>query len=185
MSEEVRFHVNSIFNSVSYRVGSILIDPGDEWLGFRSVNAILLTHAHFDHIYGLNRVVELNPDVNVYTSKTGLDALLSDKLNISRYYESPFIFKYLENVVMVHNRNDVQLDDGVIAKAVLTPGHNPSCITWVIEDCIFTGDFFIPGMKTVTNLPGGGDKAEAIMSEDIIKRLAKGRRIFPGHKVEL
>lgn len=70
---------NSLFNSVSYRVDQAVVDAGDEWDGFVDVKAVLLTHGHFDHIYGLNRLVEMNPDVVVYTNEAGKEALLNAK----------------------------------------------------------------------------------------------------------
>lgn len=178
----IKYNVNSIFNSISYRVGNILIDPGDEWEGFENVAAVLLTHAHFDHIYGLNRVVELNPNVMVYTNAAGQDALFSDKLNMSRYHEVPFSFQYEDKILNVENEEEINTCVGLTARAYYTPGHNPSCITWVIGDCIFTGDSYIPGIKIVTNLPFG-DKVFAANSEEFIKQLSIGRQIFPGHKI--
>ncbi len=86
---EIRNHVNSLFNSVSYRIGEVLIDPGDEWEGYKGVKAVLLTHAHFDHIYGLNRVAELNPEVRVYTTSFGREMLMSDKKNMSAIMNLP------------------------------------------------------------------------------------------------
>lgn len=38
-------HVNELFNSVCYRLGGALVDPGDEWDGFRGADCVLLTHA--------------------------------------------------------------------------------------------------------------------------------------------
>lgn len=79
------------------------------------------------------------------------------------------------------------MDDGqeirignTIAKAFFTPGHNPSCITWVIDDCVFSGDSLIPGIKTVTNLPNG-DRNKAMESITIIETLKQRRQLFPGH----
>lgn len=46
---------------MSYRVNDALIDARDQWDGFYNISVVLLTHAHFDHIYGPNRVIELNP----------------------------------------------------------------------------------------------------------------------------
>lgn len=181
---ELSSHINSLFNSISYRFGGVLVDPGDEWEGFENVEAILLTHAHFDHIYGLNRIIELNSDVKIITNIQGMEMLLSDKLNMSRYHEKPFVCQSQENFFVVKDNEYIDICSNVTAKAVFTPGHNPSCITWIIDDCIFTGDSYIPGIKTVTNLPGG-NKEQAAQSEELIKQLAVGRRIFPGHKVEL
>ena len=176
------FHINTLLQSITYRLNNILIDPGDEWKGFENVDTVLLTHAHFDHIYGLNRIVELNPMVKVYTNQAGKEALLSDKLNMSRYHEKPFIFQYEEKIINVANEEEINVGFGLTARAYYTSGHNPSCITWVIGDAVFSGDSYIPGIRTVTNLPGS-HKEQAIMSEELIKQLALGRKIFPGHKI--
>lgn len=180
----IQSHVNTLFNSISYRIEHVLVDPGDEWEGFENIETVLLTHAHFDHIYGLNRVVEMNPGVKIYTNEAGQKALFSDKLNMSRYHETPFVFKYPRNVVSVKDGEEIDLGDKLKATPVFTPGHNPSCISWLIGDCLFTGDSYIPGIKTITNLPGA-DKKMAIFSEEKLKEFGEKYKIFPGHKIEI
>ena len=178
MTHEIESHVNSLFNSCSYRIGEVLIDPGDEWEGFRRVKAVLLTHAHFDHIYGLNRVAELNPEVRVLTTSFGREMLMSDKKNMSRYHESPFVFERPELVV--------EISEGPLSVAGLdfdvfeTPGHNPSCLTFRIGEALFTGDAYIPGIPTVTKLPGGNCRQA---EESVSRILSLGGRIYPGHFV--
>lgn len=176
------FHINSLFNSVSYRYKNCLIDAGDEWNGFENVVVVLLTHAHFDHIYGLNNVLRMSPNALVYTNEYGRDMLLNAKKNMSYYHDTPFVFKRSDSIRIVQDSQEILIDDGLFVNAVFTPGHNPSCITWIIGDAIFTGDSLIPGVKTVTNLPGG-NKTKAIESENLIKCLAIGKTIYTGHKV--
>lgn len=164
-----------------------LIDAGEYekiliFLDNRQIEGIFLTHAHFDHIYGLNKILELNPDAKVYTNVVGRDMLLNAKKNLSRYHESDFVFGYPSQIVIVNDGDEIRLDENHIAKAIFTPGHNPSCITWLIDDMVFTGDSFIPGVKTVTNLPGG-NKIQAIESEQLILKLSEGKTIYPGHNV--
>lgn len=178
----INYYINSFFSSVSYRIYNLLVDPGDEWEGFKDVEAVLLTHAHFDHIYGLNRLLELNPEATVYTNEAGREMLLNAKKNLSQYHETPFVFEYADRIVVVNDDDEVGLGDDIKAKAVFTPGHSPNCITWIVGDKLFTGDSYIPGVKTVTNLPGC-DKTLAKESERLINKLAEGRTIYPGHKV--
>lgn len=166
---------------MSYALNGILMDPGDEWQGFECVSKVLLTHAHFDHIYGLNKLIKISPSVKVYTNGYGKQMLLDARKNMSYYHETPFVFENTENIVVIEDGDEIKLDNDQIAKAVFTPGHNPSCITWIIEDAIFTGDSFIPGIKTVTNLPGG-NKSQALESQNLIKSLAICKTIYPGHK---
>ena len=172
-----------MFKSNSYTVLNTVIDPGDEWAGFYYVGTVLLTHAHFDHIYGLNRVIELNPNVRIYTNESGREMLLNARKNLSFYHETPFVISDPSHIVTVKDGDEIVVGKGLIAKAIFTPGHNPSCITWQIDNCLFTGDSYIPGLKTVTNLPGG-NKGQAEESLALIKKLAEGKTIYPGHKVD-
>lgn len=184
----IRQVVNSVFNSCTY----VLSQGGETWLVDcgdldsllplidGNLRGVLITHSHFDHIYGLNHLLTLFPDVTIVTNESGREGLLSDKLNFSRYHEDPFILDSPENVKVVKDDDVVPLFDGVSAKAVFTPGHSPSCVTWIVDDLIFTGDSYIPGVKTVTLFPHSS-KEQAAQSEALIRRLAESCRICPGH----
>lgn len=180
--------VNSVFNSCSYVLTqdkqSWLVDCGDVDkilpLIDGKLQGVLLTHAHFDHIYGLNDLESLFPGVPVYTIMAGLNGLMSDKLNFSRYYGEPFIFDSPDNVKLVNDGECISLFDGVEIKAVATPGHSPGCVTWLTSNAIFTGDSYIPGVKTVTNLPHS-DKDLALKNEALIRQMVENRSIYPGH----
>ena len=180
--------VNSIFNSCSYVLTqdkqSWLVDCGDVDqilpLIDGKLQGVLLTHAHFDHIYGLNNLESLFPGVPVYTVMAGLNGLMSDKLNFSRYYGEPFIFDSPDNVKLVNDGDSISLFDGCEMKALATPGHSPGCVTWLTSNAIFTGDSYIPGVKTVANLPHS-DKDLALKNEALIRQMVENRSIYPGH----
>ena len=180
--------VNSVFNSCSYVLTqdkqSWLVDCGDVDqilpLIDGKLQGVLLTHAHFDHIYGLNNLESLFPGVPVYTIMAGLNGLMSDKLNFSRYYGEPFIFDSPDNIKLVNDGECISLFDGVEIKAVATPGHSPGCVTWLTDNAIFTGDSYIPGVKTVANLPHS-DKDLALKNEALIRQMVENRSIYPGH----
>lgn len=180
--------INSVFNSCSYMISQDnqcwLVDCGDVDqilpLVAGTLCGVLLTHAHFDHIYGLNALLSLYPAVPVYTCRAGLDGLLSDKLNFSRYYGDSIVLERPGNVRTLGDGEEINLFDGIMGRAVFTPGHSPSCVTWIVGDAVFTGDSYIPGVKTVTNIPHS-DKTLAVQSEAIVKRLAEHFAIYPGH----
>lgn len=180
--------VNSIFNSCSYVLTqdkqSWLVDCGDVDqilpLIDGKLQGVLLTHAHFDHIYGLNNLESLFPGVPVYTVMAGLNGLMSDKLNFSRYYGEPFIFDSPDNIKLVNDGECISLFEDVEIKAVATPGHSPGCVTWLTSNAIFTGDSYIPGVKTVANLPHS-DKDLALKNEALIRQMVENRSIYPGH----
>jgi glyoxylase-like metal-dependent hydrolase (beta-lactamase superfamily II) len=85
-----------------------LIDPGNVRVVIDIVKhanliikGVLLTHSHFDHIYGLNDIVASFPTVPVYTNEFDAQMLVCAKLNMSKYHETPFEFQYPENIVVL------------------------------------------------------------------------------------
>lgn len=186
----IRQVINTVFNSCSYVVTqghySWLVDCGDVDrilpLIDGRLNGVLLTHTHFDHIYGLNHLLSVFPEVPIYTNEHGYVGLLSDKMNLSRYHENPFVLDNPDNIRVIENGTEIGMFDDISAQAVFTPGHSPSCVTWVVGDAVFTGDSYIPGVKTVTIFPHA-DKALVDQSEALILDLLEHRTIYPGHSI--
>ncbi len=180
--------VNTVFTSCSYIIAqdhrSWLVDCGDVDQLLPHIDGrlcgVLLTHSHFDHIYGLNHLLSVFPGVPIFTNEVGREGLLSDKINLSRYHEEPFVLDVPENIQVVEDGTAINLFEDVNARAVYTPGHSPSCVTWVLDDAVFSGDSYIPGIKTVTLFPHA-DKGLAAQSEARIIDLMKHRTIYPGH----
>ena len=185
----IRRHVNSIYTSCTWVLdGRWLVDCGDvelllPLLDGERVRGVLLTHGHFDHIYGLNDLLERFPDARVYCSAWAREQLLNAKLNLSCYHETPFVFARPDRIIVVDDAARIDLGDGNTVTAVATPGHTPGCITWMTDNALFTGDAYIPGVKVVTNLPHG-NKRLAAQSVEKILALAEGRTICSGHDVD-
>lgn len=145
------------------------------------LKGVLLTHVHYDHIYGLPRLREMFPEVRVYTNEAGRTALGNQRLNYSRYHDDPIVYES-ENIVVCKEGDEVELFEGVTAKVHETPGHSDSCLTYEVGDYLFTGDAYIPGVKVVTTLKGG-DKELAARSVERILKMGEGKIICPGHEV--
>ena len=180
---------NSIFNSNTWVLvqpgqGTWLVDCGDVDPLLAVVEpplrGVLLTHVHFDHIYGLNALIDHFGDVPIFTTAQGREALLDEYENLSAYHDSPYRLPDDSHIRLIADGDTLPLFDDVEADVVATPGHNPTCLTFIVGDQLFTGDAYIPGVKVVTILPGG-DKRTAAVSIDLILQLAKGRTIYPGH----
>ena len=189
---EIHQVVNTLYRSCSYVIThegeSWLLDCGDvepllHLIGDGTLRGVMLTHGHYDHIYGLNILLTMFPSMVIYTNEAGKEELLSDKRNFSKYINDPFILQKPENVILVEDGRGIDLFDGIQAVPVFTPGHSPSCVTWVIGDAVFTGDSYIPGVKTVTNFPLS-NRAQSAASELIIRDLISHRDVYPGHAPE-
>lgn len=193
---EIHDITNTIFTSKTYILSkdgfdkAWLVDIGDvepvlEYLETKQLDVvgILLTHAHFDHIYGLESLVEHFPQCEVYVTESAKQALASDKLNMSRYHGDRISYDK-DNVVVVHEGESMTLFEGE-PKMVFyeTPGHNPGCLTMVMGNIIFTGDAYIPGVGVNTRLPRA-NKEQAKESLERISKLAEGKKVLSGHQIE-
>lgn len=190
---EIHDITNTIFTSKTYILSkegcdkAWLVDIGDmepalEYLNVNHlvVEGILLTHAHFDHIYGLESLVEYFPNCKVYVTEYAKQALASDKLNMSRYHGDRINYDK-DNVVVVHEGESMTLfEDEPQIVFYETPGHNPGCLTMVMGNIIFTGDAYIPGVGANTRLPRA-NKEQAKESLERILRLTEGKTVFSGH----
>lgn len=193
---DINFLTNSFFSSRTYwlseqRADKVwLVDCGDieeviKQIPAQSVIAgVLLTHVHFDHIYGLNRLMEMMPDCLIYTNDFGQKSLTDPKRNFSRYHTDidDFIFEHPEKVVVVGEGEKIELYEGEYADVYYTPGHDESCLCYEVEENLFTGDAYIPGVKTVTTFPHSSKK-KALESDLRISSMARGMKVWPGHTI--
>lgn len=188
----VDYITNRVFNSRTYILSDEkydrvwLVDCGDtdrvlEKIGKKSVEGVFLTHAHSDHIYGLEELIKRFPDVKIYTNAAGVDALRSPKLNISHYHsEYPDISIDAPDNISVLKEGDLLEVLGVPIQVYGTPGHAPSCLTYIIGRMAFTGDSYIPGVKVFTGFPYA-NKKQAAESVERILELSSNCIIMPGH----
>ncbi len=187
---------NSIFTSKAYILSKLgedkawLVDIGDvepvlSYLEERHlhVEGVFLTHAHFDHIYGILSLLERFPKCKVYVNAYAKEALASEKLNMSKYHESPVAYSG-SNVIVLKEGDEMMLFDGEPAMHFYeTPGHNPGCLTMVIGDVIFTGDAYIPGVG-VNTIPPHSNKEQAKESLERIMLMSSRKKILPGHAID-
>ncbi len=194
-------HVNSIYQSNTYLLFEIghnkayLVDPGSDcfsvisWLHANKVElgSIFLTHAHHDHIYGINYILSLFPRASLYIMNKSIKYLFSAKANMSEYVGRPFVLKpqYQENIKFVFDRDTVKLWDNASAYILFTPGHTDDSMTFQVGNYILSGDSLIPGMKTFCRKRVGGDP---ISSANSIRRIffefANSYILLPGHGKE-
>ena len=191
----VDYITNRVFNSRTYILSDEnydrvwLVDCGDtdrvlQMIGKKSVEGVLLTHAHSDHIYGLEELIMRFPAVKIYTNTAGVEALKSPKLNISHYHsEYPDISINAPYNVRIMKEGDALEVLGVSVQVYETPGHAPSCLTYIIGQMAFTGDAYIPGVKVFTGFPHA-NKKQAEASVERILQLTADCQIMPGHTLK-
>ena len=184
---------NTIMNSVTYVLYSedvdycVLIDCGEyetlrpvlDKIG-KMVKAVMLTHGHSDHIYGLNKLLVAYPDILVCTTEDGHREIQDAKLNFSYLHDYPFAVKdYKKNVLT--DGQTVSFDGFEDIEVMATPGHDTSCLTYKLGMNLFTGDAYIPGVKVFYKFPRG-NKEQALASYKMLANMQKeGYHIYCGH----
>jgi hydroxyacylglutathione hydrolase len=188
-------HTNSIFTSNTYIISEheeshvVVIDPGDtapilEWLQLNNkvISGIILTHSHYDHIYGLNDLIGTFPSIKLYVMHLTLEGLFSEKLNTSLYHEKPFILKkeYEQNIVFIDSSSKYSLWGSDFFSIIHTPGHTKDCISINIADYLFCGDALIPGLK-VYKVKGSDSQASIDSINRICSTFHGKTLLLPGH----
>lgn len=146
----------------------------------QKVAGVFITHAHYDHIYGLNTLSENFPDCVIYASEYAKDGLYCNKTNLSYYHNESFVYNG-SNVHLLYDGDKVTLYDGIVLEVIHTPGHNAGCLTYKVGKYLFTGDSFIPGLKVVTKLKGGNRKESASSLRKVRAIIQEDTIICPGH----
>ena len=195
MLEVVRF-INSRFTSNTYILAHPehdnvwVVDPGDadnvfEWMRVHSktsISGILLTHAHFDHIYGMNEILSQYPQCMVYIANDyGREALHNPKTNGSKYTEEGPIVIDDDNARIVYYIDIMLLWEDVEMQTINTPGHSDDSQCLLVDGMLFTGDTLIKDVRTVTKLKGGSVE-KLYDTVGLLEQLkGHGLIVMPGH----
>ena len=152
----------------------IVIDPGYEantimnraaLLGLE-IKAILLTHAHFDHV-GAVRQIAADTDCQVYVQEQELTlpgAMTDGPLYYTDLYPA-------EGTIQVA---------GMEVRVLHTPGHTPGSVCLLTGDAMFSGDTLFAGSMGRCDFPGSSifDMRKSMKK---LCNLPGDYRVFPGH----
>ncbi|MCH6575385.1 MAG: MBL fold metallo-hydrolase [Bacteroidetes bacterium] len=192
---KIRKFVLGVYEENAYLISddesheSIVIDPGENPLQIieviesenLSVKYILNTHAHIDHVLGVNAVKEAT-NAPFYLNENDIPLLnalpkQAEMIGLSGKYEVPEIDGNLtegDQFNIGSSRIDV----------LFTPGHSPGHVTFCMDDMIFSGDVLFAGSVGRIDLPGGSWEVLKKSIHDKLIPLDRDTIVYSGHGPE-
>lgn len=166
----------------------LIVDPGAEgeklvsWLNEHNLKplAILLTHAHFDHI-GAVDTVRHTYNIPVYIDEKESEWLTDPGLNGSGIFGMGKIQAAPADRIIT-SEHTLTIDDFTL-QVFKTPGHSPGSLSYYVqsEGIVFAGDTLFMGSIGRSDLPGG-DHQELLSSiHDHLLTLPEETEVLPGH----
>ena len=118
------------------------------------LTSIFLTHAHVDHMAGMNELRKAFPEARMYMDKRDRPFLRDPERNLSYMFPTPTLVDDAD--VWVKDGDEIETS-GYTFQVIDTSGHTPGGISFYLkkEGIVFTGDSLFQGSIGRTDFPGG------------------------------
>lgn len=195
-STDHNFGVNSyciLSNGHTIIIDPVLNDRLQTILSTFSVDRVLLSHEHYDHVCCVNRIRE-EYHFRVYCGRKAAEGLKNPSGNMSRYVH------FLAEALPFGDGRVVQSCeytcgfDGILEDNTYlrwqghnlfikeTPGHSEGSICVLLNgQYLFSGDTIFKEYPTATRMPGGSTKAFKNITEPWLDSLPQDIMVYPGH----
>ena len=145
------------------------------------VAAICLTHGHFDHIMGIDSILE-NWNIPVYVEEEDLPIMTDPELNLSSSYTNGYSF---DGAKPLKDGQKLELA-GETIEVIHTPGHTMGgcCYYLPVEHAVFSGDTLFQRSVGRTDFPNSSQDAIVRSVRERLFALPDDTIVYPGHMGE-
>lgn len=165
---------------------ALVFDPADKGgyiydklseKGF-SVEGILLTHGHFDHIWGVEELKEQS-GAKVYAYEEEKEVCENAAVNVS---ENTGRACEIKADVYVKDGEEISIA-GMTCRLIATPGHTKGscCYYFETDKILLSGDTLFQESVGRTDLPTGSMSALVRSVREKLMPLPEDVRVYPGH----
>lgn len=166
---------------------AVVVDPADE--GARlfnalkdngiKVEAILLTHGHFDHIDGVAKLRQLS-HCEIYAARAEADLLGDEYKNCSDSMSGRIVTVTPDHLLEDGEEMEIA---GMKLRMLLTPGHTEGSCCYYIEEAavLISGDTLFEGSVGRSDLPTGSSAALIRSIKEKLLVLPEDTNVYPGH----
>ena len=159
-----------------------------------SLDRIILTHEHMDHVFGLEELRGRTGAPVISTAECST-RMGDRRQNLSLVYDM-LVYAYTGTVTKKRHRPftcspaDITFDDrycfewiGHTFDITRCPGHSPGSSIIIMDNtCAFTGDYLSKDTPDNLGLLGGSEEEYRTITEPWINsRLVPGMSVYPGH----
>ncbi|MEG0546304.1 MAG: MBL fold metallo-hydrolase [Oscillospiraceae bacterium] len=164
---------------------SAVIDPGEyndamkNEIKGKTIEYILLTHGHFDHLLGAADLKEAT-GAKIAIHEDDEIGLKSEKASLA-LWEYPDTQKFVSADILLKDKDKINLGKTEI-KVMHTKGHTRGGVCYIIEEdrIIFSGDTLFCLTAGRTDFDGGSEK-ELMQSLKMLKNLEGDYTVYTGH----
>ena len=164
----------------------IIIDPGckmekiDNLIAENGVNVkyILLTHCHYDHIKGVEKLREIT-GAELCVTEECAGNIKNPNVNLSGAWLDYKIVH--ENPEITLNENEVFNFEGIEVKTIKTPGHTNCSTCFIFGNDLFSGDTLFLQTTGRWDLPTGDEDTLRKSIKEKLYTLDDDINVYPGH----